>query len=118
MAERTKKERDRKKHRERIRREEAKLRVPNRPIREAVEYYAKITDPFIQHGEHYSYDKVARELGWFMRKIGKAIQGDQRRVKRTLGITPEHGIYRQSMQYDNAVKIIRAIGRDPWEFDL
>lgn len=67
-------------------------------------------------------------MGWTARhkyKSGYKTYGDGARLRRTLGMRVDsnpdvHGQYkvRKHMLYKSAVQIIRAIERDPWEFDL
>src|SRR5438477_11180003 len=80
-------------------------RVPTIPIREAVEKYLKETST--------SYTKMAKDLGFIA--PGKS-KGDYTQLQRMLGVRSERQrngtfSFRKTMQYDNAVKIIRYIGR-------
>src|SRR5438552_527481 len=86
-------------------------RVPTTPIRIAVEKYLKESET--------SLTAMAKDLGLIMPSRGRWKIGDYSSLQRMLGMQPEkqrHGPPkpRQSMQYENAVKIIRYIGRDPW----
>jgi hypothetical protein len=89
-------------------------RIPNKPIREAVEKYIRDYET--------NYTALAKELGMITRNRNW-IKGDDSSLRRMLGLEPEKQkdrTYRcrATIQYDNAVRIIRQIGRDPWEFDV
>ena len=93
--------------------------VPNAPIARAVE-------EAIQRGELESFGALALELGF---KHHGHEHGDATRIRRMLGLVKSWGGRREglgayppkcttSMKYRNAVEIVRAIGRDPVDFDL
>lgn len=88
-------------------------RVYNDKLREAVLRWL---------GEGNNWSDLARKLGWM--KEGKV--GDTSRIKRALGLQEMHS-YKDGQRYtyfsknigeDNALAIVRAIGRAPNEFDL
>lgn len=86
-------------------------------IREAVEKYLK--------EENASLSDVAYKLNWTVTTRKGSIIGDGARIRRTLGIRPDGDLdvygnikYRERMYMRVAIEIIRAIGRDPWEFNI
>ena len=82
--------------------------VDNKPIREAVER-AEQTDGL-------SMALIAERLGW--KRPDRTGIGDGSRLSRRLGRTTIDGEYTRALRYDLAVAIIRAIDRDPVDFDL
>jgi hypothetical protein len=93
-------------------------RVPVAPIRDAVL-------EALQRGELESFSELALLMGYPKRGGG----GDTSRVRRMLGLMKPWGGHRpgggayaprfnDSIGYENAVAIVRAIGRMPVEFDL
>lgn len=87
--------------------------VDNKPIREAVEQAER---------EGMSASEIALRLGWtsgYRRRHGR--QADTSRLGRRLGRTANsdgHCSFSQALRYDIAVAIIRAVDREPHEFDL
>ncbi len=58
-----------------------------------------------------SYAEIAKRLGW--------VHPDTQRVRASLGLRKaSDGKTRVAIRYENAVKIIRAIGRDPVDYGL
>ncbi len=87
--------------------------LDNKPIREAVE-----------HAERHGMSKslICERLGWTRTRRGKrsseTSQLDRRIGRRAdVGRQGEHYLSR-TIHYDVAVKIVRAIDRDPYEFGL
>ena len=89
--------------------------VPNGPIRDAVQ-------AAIQRGELQGYGELAV-------RMGAKSSSEASRVQRSLGVMKAHGgrkadggAYPPRMQttmlYEQAVAIVRALGRSPVEFDL
>lgn len=76
------------------------------PIREAVEVAIQETD--------LTYTGLAVLL-WGPRTdaSGKPRGGQTTRLQRRLGIKPQGGVYSKSIDYQLAMRILRAAGRDP-----
>jgi hypothetical protein len=94
-------------------------KVPNAAIREAVE-------AAIASGELRDYADLSERLGW---SKGVNRPRETSRIRRMLGQMKAHGgrktdggaypprLY-TAMPYEQAVAVVRAINRDPHEFDL
>ena len=89
--------------------------MDNAPIREAVEHAVASGD--------YTYSSICRSLGWTRKRVKGGI-GDTSRLKRGVGLLPSKDssgnctVFTRTMRYDNAVRVVRAIDRDPVEFGL
>ncbi len=86
--------------------------LDNKPIREAVERAEKLGMP---------KSLICERLGWTRVRKGRICM-ETSQLDRRIGRRPDTdrkgGVYlSRTIHYDVAAKIIRAIDRDPWEFD-
>jgi hypothetical protein len=85
--------------------------VPNAPIRKAVQKAVREGD---------TYGSIAQRIGWTRRSHRGKTVGDGTRLKRRVGLARETktNSLTRTLRYDIAVRIIRAIGEDPVDYDL
>lgn len=97
-------------------------RIAVKPLQTAVKRYVN---------EGHSWGSLAKEMGWIKPGPDGRMYGDVTRLRRCLGLQQQHSKQRRSdgrgvkyvycnrrISYDNAVLIVRAIGRAPVDFDL
>ncbi len=85
--------------------------LDNKPIREAVERAERLGMP---------KSLICERLGWTRTRKGRVCMETSqldRRIGRRFDVSGGERYYSRTIHYDVAVKIVRAIDRDPWEFD-